>query len=175
VLDLCAGVGTLGLAIARRRPDACVWCLERDDTAVQYLRRNLARQAAVTGQLTVQVADLMEPDCLDAHAGATDVIVANPPYVPPSQPLPPEWAEHHPRAAVYGGADGFDVIRRIAALGAITLRPDGQLALEHDRSQPEAVQQILIHHGYSDVTTVTDSAGDRRITVARIAAKEQSG
>lgn len=174
VLDLCAGVGAIGLALARRRPDAVVCCVERDDTAVQYLRRNTARLSAGSGPVSVRTADLTAPDCLEAYEKTTDLIVANPPYVPPDLQLLPEWAEHHPRAAIYSGPDGLDLIRRIAALGAATLRPGGWLGLEHDRAQPDAVRAILTEHGYTDVATRPDSAGEPRLSVARLALKEHS-
>ncbi len=42
-----------------------------------------------------------------------DVVVANPPYIPPgARPVDPEVADHDPPLALYGGgADGLDVPR----------------------------------------------------------------
>ncbi|MFI5824007.1 N5-glutamine methyltransferase family protein [Streptomyces rishiriensis] len=171
-LDLCSGVGALGLALSRRRPDARVTCVERDDTCLQYLRRNVARHEAVLGTVAVHAADLTEPGCLDAYDGRTDLVVANPPYVSPEVRLLPEWSEHQPRAAVYSGADGLDLIRRIAVLAAAALRPGGRLALEHDRAQPEQVRELLHGDAFDDVTTFVDTAGEPRITVARRADQE---
>ncbi|MFF9203234.1 N5-glutamine methyltransferase family protein [Streptomyces sp. NPDC014986] len=167
VLDLCSGVGALGLALSRRRPDAAVTCVERDDTCLQYLRRNVARNEAVLGGVTVLAADLTAPGCLDAYRGRTDLVMANPPYVAPDVRLLPEWSEHQPRAAVYSGADGLDLIRRIAVLAAAALRPGGRLALEHDRAQPEQVRELLHGHAFEEITTCVDTAGEPRITVAR--------
>ncbi|WP_329413767.1 peptide chain release factor N(5)-glutamine methyltransferase [Streptomyces sp. NBC_00704] len=171
-LDLCSGVGALGLALSRRRPDARVTCVERDDTCLQYLRRNVARHEGVLGTVDVLAADLTEPGCLDAFTGRTDLVVANPPYVSPDVRLLPEWSEHQPRAAVYSGADGLDLIRRIARLAAAALRPGGRLALEHDRAQPEQVRALLHGDAFDDVTTFADTAGEPRITVARRADQE---
>ncbi|MFF1545113.1 N5-glutamine methyltransferase family protein [Streptomyces sp. NPDC058291] len=167
VLDLCSGVGALGLALARRRPDARVTCVERDDTCLQYLRRNAARNEAVLGPVTVHAADLTTAGCLDAYADGADLVVANPPYVSPDVRLLPEWSEHQPRAAVYSGADGLDLIRRIVVLAAAALRPGGRLALEHDRAQPGQVRELLHGDAFDDVTTFVDTAGEPRITVAR--------
>lgn len=166
-LDLCSGVGALGIALSRRRPDTRVTCVERDDTCLQYLRRNVSRNEAVLGTVTVHAADLTEPGCLDAYHGRTDLVIANPPYVSPDVRLLPEWSEHQPRAAVYSGADGLDLIRRIAVLAATVLRPDGWLALEHDRAQPEQVRELLHGDAFGEVTTFVDTAGEPRITVAR--------
>jgi release factor glutamine methyltransferase len=167
VLDVCSGVGALGIAVSRRRPDVAVVCVERDDTAVQYLRRNVARQAHVTGQVEIDVADLLSPNCLAAYEGEVNLIMANPPYVAPHVRLLPEWSEHQPKAAIYSGEDGLDLIRRITTLAADVLCPGGWLAFEHDRAQPAAVRQILVARGFSDVSTFADSAGESRVTVAR--------
>lgn len=170
VLDLCAGVGPLGLAISRRRPDLAVVCVERSDTAVQYLRRNLARHRAAVGRATVHEADLFDPRCLDGYPGA-DLIVANPPYVAPDVRLLPEWSEHQPRDAIYSGTtDGLDLVRVIIAHALRTLRPGGRLAFEHDRSQPEPVRALLADAGCTDITTTLDSAGETRITHCRVPA-----
>ncbi|OEV11239.1 N5-glutamine methyltransferase family protein [Streptomyces nanshensis] len=174
VLDLCSGVGALGLALSARRGDAEVVCVERDDTAVQYLRRNAARHADVLGSVQVRAADLTEPDCLAAHRGVTDLVVANPPYVAPHIRLLPEWADHQPSAALYSGEDGLDLIRRIAVLAAEVLRPDGRLALEHDRAQPDAVQQTLADGPFTDISTFADTAGEPRITVARFTGRGET-
>ncbi|MER7664252.1 MULTISPECIES: HemK/PrmC family methyltransferase [unclassified Streptomyces] len=166
-LDLCSGVGALGLALSRRRPDAAVTCVERDDTCLQYLNRNVARNQAVLGSVSVLAADLTHPGCLDAHLGTTDLLMANPPYVSPDVRLLPEWSEHQPRAAVYSGADGLDLIRRIVVLAAAALSPGGHLALEHDRAQPEQVRELLHGDSFEEITTFADTAGEPRITVAR--------
>jgi release factor glutamine methyltransferase len=166
-LDLCSGVGALGLALSRRRPDAAVTCVERDDTCLQYLNRNVARNEAVLGTVSVHAADLNGPGCLDAYLGTTDLVMANPPYVSPDVRLLPEWSEHQPRAAVYSGADGLDLIRRIVVLAAAALRPGGRLALEHDRAQPERVRELLHGDSFEEITTFVDTAGEPRITVAR--------
>ncbi|GAA3487787.1 HemK/PrmC family methyltransferase [Streptomyces cremeus] len=167
VLDLCSGVGALGLALSRRRPDASVTCVERDDTCLQYLARNAARNESVLGPVFVQAADLTEPGCLDAHLGVTDVVMANPPYVSPLWRLLPEWSEHQPRSAVYSGADGLLLIRRIVELSAAVLRRGGWLAIEHDKAQPEQVGALLRGDFFEEVTTLADTAGEPRITVAR--------
>ncbi|MGL5857770.1 MAG: N5-glutamine methyltransferase family protein [Angustibacter sp.] len=166
-MDLCSGVGAIGLALAQRRPDAVVRCVEHDGTALQYLRRNIARLVDVAKQVTVSAIDVTEPECFDDDEAAIDLIVANPPYVRPDLRLLPEWAEHHPPDAIYSGSDGLDLIRRIAALGVTTLRPGGRLGLEHDRAQPAAVRQILTDLGYTEIATRADSSGEPRLTVAR--------
>ena len=49
--------------------------------------------------------------------GHVDLLLANVPYVPTDEValLPAEARLHEPRAALDGGADGLDVLRRVAA------------------------------------------------------------
>lgn len=165
VLDLCAGVGAIGLAVSHRRPDLIVICVERDATAVEYLRRNTARLAAVTGDVRVEVGDLLATDALEHHRDV-DLILANPPYVGPDVRLLREWSDHHPRDAVYAGANGLELLRRVAELAARVLRPGGRLILEHDRAQPEQVRDLVVAAGLVNPATSLDPAQEPRITLA---------
>ena len=58
-------------------------------------------------------------DQLADLAGQVDVVVSNPPYVPPGQqPVDPEVRDHDPEVALYGGgADGLAVPRAVVARG----------------------------------------------------------
>lgn len=175
VLDLCSGVGALGLALSRRRPDVSVTCVERDDTCLQYLARNAARNESALGPVVVQAADLTEPGCLDAHLGTTDLVMANPPYISPLWRLLPEWSEHQPPAAIYSGTDGLFLIRRIVELATAVLRPGGRLAVEHDKAQPAQVSALLRGDFFEEITTLPDTAGEPRITIARRSTHQDTG
>lgn len=169
VLDLCAGVGTLGIALSRRRPDAAVTCVEYDGTALQYLRRNIARNAGEPGRVSVETADLSRAGCLAHHDGRTDLVLANPPFVASGIDLLPEYRDHHPPAAIYSDGDGLDMVRSVVAHAESALRATGRLGLEHDHrgGQPEAVRNLLAERGWSDVRTMADSEGAPRLTLAR--------
>lgn len=126
VVDLCCGSGALGLALARRHPGLTVVAADVDPVAVACAARNLAAVGgtAVTGDL-----DAPLPDAL---YGRVDVIVANVPYVPTDAValMPPESRDHEPRGTVDGGADGLDLLRRVAALAPHWLRPGGTVLSE---------------------------------------------
>lgn len=164
VVDLCAGVGTLGLAIARRRPDARVVLVERDEVPVRYLHRNADRLTSGS-LLTIVDADLLQLDV--TTLGTADVVVANPPYVPPGLVLLPEWSEHQPKDALYGGEDGLVLVRRVIEIARDVLREGGRVVLEHDRAQPDVVRALLTQAGFTDVRAGVDGAGETRITQAR--------
>ncbi|MFJ8623768.1 putative protein N(5)-glutamine methyltransferase [Kitasatospora sp. NPDC093550] len=132
VLDLCCGSGALAAAVAAGAAHPIE--LHAADTApdaVRCARRNLAGTAAAVHQ-----GDLF--DALpEALRGRVDVLIANVPYVPTGDIalLPPEARLHEARPALDGGADGLDVLRRVAAAAPAWLAPGGSLLFETSERQ----------------------------------------
>jgi release factor glutamine methyltransferase len=128
VLDLCCGAGAIAAALAAAMPGAEVHAADIDPAAVRCARRN------VPGH--VYQGDLFEP----LPAGLkhrVGVLTANVPYVPTAEIalLPAEARAHEPTAALDGGADGLDVLRRVATDAPQWLRPGGQLLIETSEQQ----------------------------------------
>jgi release factor glutamine methyltransferase len=139
VVDLCCGSGAVGAALAAVLERVELHAADVDPVAVRCARRNVA---AVGGQ--VYQGDLYEP--LPAGLrGRVDVLVANVPYVPTGEVglLPPEARVHEPLVALDGGADGLDVLRRVAAAAPGWLAPGGHLLAEtSERQAPRAVEAV---------------------------------
>ena len=172
--DLCAGSGAIGIAIATEVPTARVSLVELDSAAFAYLRRNIAAQEqGVRERLEATRADART--ALGARDGTLDVVVANPPYIPPgATPRDAEVADHDPAVALYGlGADGLEVPRGIVAAAARLLRPGGTFVMEHGDEQGSAVRALLEEASVADGTrawtgieTGADHAGRDRFVVA---------
>ncbi|MFI5837583.1 peptide chain release factor N(5)-glutamine methyltransferase [Micromonospora sp. NPDC051300] len=144
VVDLCSGSGAIALAVAQEVPSARVVAVERSPAALAWLRRNAAARAdAGDRPVEVVAADVTDPELLADLAGRVDVLLCNPPYVPRSVPVPPEVAGHDPDEAVFGGADGLDVIRPVVARAATLLRPGGVIGVEHDDTHATAVPAVF--------------------------------
>ncbi len=168
VVDLCAGTGAIGLAVAHERPDATVYAVERHPAALRWLHRNAAdRQIAGDRPVTVVAGDAVAADVLTGLNGRVDLVLANPPYVPTGVVVPPEVADHDPESAVYAGADGLAVIRPLVHRAAGLLAPGGRLGVEHDDSHAEAVPDLLTRAGWTDVADHPDLAGRPRFATAR--------
>ncbi|GLY23114.1 release factor glutamine methyltransferase [Micromonospora sp. NBRC 101691] len=168
VVDLCSGSGAVALAVAQEVPTARVVAVERSAAALVWLRRN-AGDRATAGDRPVEVveADVTAPDLLDALVGRVDVLLCNPPYVPAGTAVPPEVAGHDPAEAVFGGADGLDVVRPVVVRAARLLRPGGALAVEHDDTHGRAVPDLITADGrFEAVTGHADLAGRPRFTTA---------
>ncbi|SDG45780.1 release factor glutamine methyltransferase [Lentzea fradiae] len=129
-VDLCCGSGAVGAVLRHRLPDATVYAADIDPVAVACARQNLTN---------VFEGDLF--DALPSHLkGTIDVVVANVPYVPTDDIrfMPVEARDHEARIALDGGADGLDVLRRVAAQAVSWLRPGGHLLSETSERQAPA-------------------------------------
>jgi release factor glutamine methyltransferase len=184
VVDLCAGSGAVGLAIATERPGTRVIAVELDPAAVSWLRRNADDHAeairAVGSDFRLVVADLLDeplvPITAEVAAGTVSVVVSNPPYIPVGAvPRDPEVRDYDPPVALYGGRDGLAVVRPLIDVAAVLLAPGGMIAIEHgddqgdDTSGPYGVPDLLrAHGGFDGVRDLRDLAGRPRVTVARL-------
>jgi release factor glutamine methyltransferase len=156
VADVGTGSGAVALALKDERPDLDVVATDTSADALAVARAN----AALLG---LDVA-FVHGDLLDG-VGAVDAVVSNPPYVEAGAPLAPEITRHEPAAALYAGADGLEVIRRLAAQAGAS--PARFLALEIGAGQAAAVAGIVAGAGFRDVRVDADLSGIERIVVAR--------
>ncbi|PSL58457.1 release factor glutamine methyltransferase [Saccharothrix carnea] len=169
VVDLCTGSGALALAVAHRLPRASVHAVERDPSALAWARRNAeARAVAGDTPITLHAGDVTEPEVLADLDGQVDLVLCNPPYVPDGVEVQPEVADHDPRHAVFGGADGLEVIRHVVGLAARLLKPGGYVAIEHDDTHGGAVPALLeTRRVLTEVEDHSDLAGRPRFATAR--------
>ncbi len=171
-VDLCTGSGAIAAALASEVPGATVWAVELDPRALELAARNLAGRG-VTLVAGDAAAALPELD------GTVDVVVANPPYVPPDGvPRDPEVRDWDPAIALYGGGDdGLAMPRAILARAAGLLRSGGVLVMEHADVQGVAVREKAeALAAFEAVTTLPDLAGrDRMVRATRRGAPEQVG
>ncbi|MBH0777348.1 peptide chain release factor N(5)-glutamine methyltransferase [Nocardia bovistercoris] len=168
VVDLCTGSGALALAVAHARPDAEVHAVEVDPDALTWARRNADdRIADGDTPIVLHADDATDPELLTDLNGRVDVVVSNPPYIPEGTPLDPEVIDHDPRRALFGGADGLDVVRGMLPVVTRLLRPGGAVAVEHDDSNGSELAALLGKNGeYSDVVEHPDLAGKPRFVAA---------
>jgi len=158
VVDVGTGSGAVALALKHERPDLDVVATDVSQDALAVARANAAR-------LGLDVA-FVHGDLLDG-AGDVDAVVANPPYVAEADraALPPEIVRHEPAVALFAGADGLDVVRRLtAAAGASTAR---FAALEVGAGQAPEAERLLGAAGFTETERHRDLAGIERVVVGR--------
>ncbi|MDF2441841.1 MAG: release factor glutamine methyltransferase, partial [Subtercola sp.] len=99
--------------------------------------------------------------------GRVSVVVSNPPYIPSDAiPRDPEVRLFDPEHALYGGADGLDVVRSVSQRALRLLRPGGALVLEHGEVQGVGIRSLLQQDGWHATSTHRDLTGRDRATTA---------
>ena len=158
VLDLCCGSGAVGAAVAATLGPVELHAADVDPAAVLCARRNVAAAGGL-----VYEGDLYDP--LPATLrGRVDVLAANIPYIPADQIalLPPEARLHEPRIALDGGADGLDLLRRVAAGAPQWLAPGGCLLSEVSERQAQPAREAFAASGLGTRLTASE---DLNVTV----------
>jgi release factor glutamine methyltransferase len=154
VLDLCCGVGAIGVSLADAVPGIVLHAVDLDPVAVRCAAANLGPAG------TAYVGDLDAP-LPAALAGTVALVVANAPYVPTAAIalMPPEARDHEARAALDGGPDGLDVQRRVVQAAVRWLRPGGALVVETSRPQADRSCAIVTAAGLAARVALDDEVG----------------
>lgn len=164
-LDFGTGSGCLAIALAVKCPAARVTALDVSPKALTVARQNLARHDLE------QRIQLVEGDGFAAlPAGARfDLMVSNPPYIPTAEiaTLQPEVRDFDPRAALDGGVDGLEFIRRLAAEAGEFLAAGGRLMLEFGDGQAGPVREIFACQNWIVEAVREDYSQRPRFLIAR--------
>ena len=158
VVDLGSGSGALALAIATEAPQTHVIAVEKSAEAIHWLKENVS--------FIDEKVRILESDVATALEGVKcDVVIANPPYIPDSQELPRDVADHEPAVALFGGADGMKSPRLFISTAGRLLKQGGFLAIEHHEDQGGAIADVL-SADFTDILLHQDLTGRPRFTTS---------
>ncbi len=163
IVDLCCGAGAIGAALAAAVDRAEVHAADIDAAAVRCTRRNLPGPRGHVYRVTC--TSRCPPGCGAGSASWSPTC----PTCPPEEIgfLPPEARAHEPRAALDGGADGLDVLRRVAAGAPDWLARGGHLLIETSERQAPLAEAAFVASGLA--TRVASSEDlDATVVVGRL-------
>lgn len=165
VWEVATGSGAVSLALALRFRVALR--LERVRLAASDLSSE-ALELAAENLAAHRIGGLVTLACTDLLHGAgellptPDVVIANLPYVATAEVAAARGSRaHEPRAALDGGADGLDLVRRLLAAAPAAVAPRGTLLLEVGAGQDGVVREHAPRG--SSVTVLPDLAGVGRV------------
>jgi len=163
LLDIGTGSGAIAIALAANLPSAEIIATDLSHAALSLARDNTLR-LGFGERIRFLESDLFS--AFDPNEPPLDAIVSNPPYIPLTEAstLQSEVVDHEPHTALFAGADGLDIYRRLIPSARTRLREDGLLALEIGFGQSAALTQLLF--GWSNVSVINDYAGIPRVVLA---------
>ena len=158
VVDLGTGSGAIALAVKHAQPIATVAATDVSQAALGIARANARR-------LALEVEFIEGSWWQAVPQRRFHLVLSNPPYIAAGDPHLAAL-DHEPVLALTPGGDGLDALRCIVAGSAAHLEPAGWLLLEHGFDQAGTVQGLLREHGFIDIQTRHDLAGQPRCSGA---------
>jgi release factor glutamine methyltransferase len=139
LVDVGTGSGCLAVSLALEWPAVEVIVTDVSQAALRVALRNAARYG---------LSDRIHPlrtDLLTGLAPGFELIVANPPYVRNGDrsALTPEVRDYEPPEALFGGADGLDVVRALLDQASGVLAEEGRLLMEFGAGQDDRVTAVI--------------------------------
>ncbi len=162
ILDLCTGSGCIVLSLLKYSNDTSAAATDISSDALSLARENTER-LGLYGRIDFYNCDLFPED----EKSGFDIIVANPPYIPPHviDTLEAEVKEHEPYTALYGGEDGLVFYRRITKDAKSYMTRGGFLLVEIAYDQSDEVKELFEEAGFKDVECVKDLGQNDRVVI----------
>jgi release factor glutamine methyltransferase len=163
ILDMCAGSGCIGLALAHYLSEAHIVSVDIEEACAHLTQEN-AFKNKLESRVTV-----LQGNLFDALTNQKfDLIVSNPPYIPTGarsemQNAVIGWEDEK---ALFSGENGLICIDQILSQAFLFLkgsRVHPALVLEIDRTQGNAITELAKKYNYSKVEIRKDQFGNDRI------------
>ncbi len=168
VLDLGTGSGCILLSLLADRPLATGLGVDISEPALDVAMQN----ARAFG--TDKRVKFLPSNWFSHVHGHFDLIVSNPPYIAADEMpgLSPEVRDWEPHLALTPGGDGLAAYRVIARDAPARLISGGRLLVEIGPAQGQAVRDLFLAGGLTDIAISQDMDGRDRVVAA---VKPQSG
>jgi release factor glutamine methyltransferase len=162
IVDVGTGSGCISLALAAELPQAEIHACDISDEALEMARVNAAR-LGLESRVLIRKSDLLSVYQEDTF----DFVVSNPPYVGETEAdkVQKQVRDFEPKIAVFSGAEGMDIYRRLLPQSQAVLRSGGWFVTEIGFSIEEKTKRLM--RGWEDVRTMADLQGIPRVIAAR--------
>lgn len=164
VLDLFAGSGCIGTAIAVYRPKAHIEFIDNDPVALQQIRKNIHIHNIE------HRTSVLQSDVFSAIPYTTyNIIVANPPYLAyHTHQAHTSVVTWEPHTALFAPLDGLLYIYQTISQGYRHLQQGGRIYIEHDPEQTTRIHSYSARFPYTATQTHCDQYGAQRVTELKI-------
>jgi release factor glutamine methyltransferase len=166
-VDVGTGSGAIALALASEGEFGQVIASDVSLDALEVARANVRRCAGtLRAPVALRHGSLLGP----VPERGLRAVVSNPPYIAfdEASSLPAGVRNWEPAVALFSGADGMAVTKRLVRDAAAALAVGGLLAVEVDARRAGAAAELVASGGeYDDVRVLLDLTGRERFVVAR--------
>ena len=167
IVEVGTGTGAISIACAKEIAGAKVLATDISEDALALARINAEANATGDALLFVQ-GDLLNAVTSEAIAKATgasvdsatlpkiDCLIANLPYIPDGEKdkLQPEVAKYDPALALFGGADGLDLVRKLLPQTENCLKSGAAIFLEIGSEQGEMLKSEAANYPWLEFTGI---------------------
>ncbi|MDN6967908.1 peptide chain release factor N(5)-glutamine methyltransferase [Oenococcus sp. UCMA 17063] len=137
ILDIGTGSGNLAITLALELKVKNILAVDISQDALDLAKKN-------SQDLSATQVKFIRSDLLKNVNGMFDLIVSNPPYVKIDEDeIDKQVVNFEPHQALYAGADGLDVFRKMIPETVSHLKPDGYAIFEMDYRQGEAIRSLI--------------------------------
>jgi len=153
IVEIGTGTGAISIACAKEIAEAKVLATDISEDALALARTNAEANATGEALLFAQgdllnavtadvIANVVGDTADSANLPKIDCLIANLPYIPDSEKdkLQPEVAKYDPALALFGGADGLDLVRKLLQQTEGKLKPGASILLEIGSEQGEMLK-----------------------------------
>jgi release factor glutamine methyltransferase len=161
ILDIGTGSGCIAISLKKAIPQAQVWAMEVSPDALQVARANETQLNAAIHFIQADVLSFESWDSLPDF----DLIISNPPYISLDEQssLSKTVIDFEPQTALFApGTDPLVFYRKIAEIGRLKLKPQGQIWVEINERLGDETCQVFVEAGYSQLVLLTDLSGKHR-------------
>lgn len=162
ILDIGTGSGCIPISLALKTPNTTVTGLDVSADALVVAQQN----AATLGVNIRFVAQDILDESLWHQLDTYEIIVSNPPYIPPSEMslMSANVLDYEPHLALFVAEDNPLIFyKKIADFAKQHLSPNGKLYFECNEYNAAELQTYLSQHGYCDVQLLKDMEGKERM------------
>ena len=167
IVEVGTGTGAIAIACAKEIAGARVLATDVSEDALALARTNA--EANGTGDaLHFAQGDLLDAVTAEVIANVTgasassatlpkiDCLIANLPYIPDGEKdkLQPEVAKYDPALALFGGADGLDLVRKLLQQTEGRLKPGASILLEIGSEQGEMLKAEAANYPWLEFTGI---------------------
>ena len=152
ILDIGTGSGCILLSILKELDYSRGTGIDISAKAIRMAKIN-SKNLNLFNRTKFKVFDLNK-----YNVGKYDLIVSNPPYIPSKdiKNLSKDIINFEPRAALDGGVDGLDLIKKVIYKSNRLLKRNGLFALEIGLSQYHKVSSILRNYRFREISKEYD-------------------